>query len=158
RCPVEGGQQFVYKAFSARSPALLRAAPQNPLTAAEIYAVASPMMSAHAGQLPQRLLDDDPGRRGALSVGAGDLVPNPRRHMAKDERVRIVGIGDGDRRSRVGGLADPQVERHLAEKLGAEPFGFEAGAAMRKDLAPTTAMRAQEIAHVLDDAEHRDVD
>jgi hypothetical protein len=35
----------------------------------------------------------------------------------------------------VGGFADFEVERHLAEKLGAQALGFLAGAAMRKDLA-----------------------
>src|SRR5215472_13180643 len=127
-----------------------------PLTAAEIYVVAWPIMSALADR--QRLLDDYPRQRATLGVGAGDLLPNPRGDMAEDERVRVVGLSDGDRRSAVGGLADCDVERHLAEKLGAEPFGLMTGAAVTEDLAAAAAVRTQEIAHVLDDAEHRHVD
>jgi len=96
-------------------------------------------------------------RRGARHR-PGDFLPDTTSHAPEDERVRIVGLGHGDRRSAVGGLADPQVERHLAEKLGAEPLGLQAGAAVAEDLAATSAMRAQEIAHVLDDPEHRHVD
>ena len=55
----------------------------------------------------RRLLDDDLRRRAAWGIGAGDLLPDPGRHPAEDERVRVVGLGDGDRRSAVGGLADP---------------------------------------------------
>src|SRR5712671_8094346 len=105
-----------------------------------------------------RLLDDYPRRRTAHGVGAGDLLPDTGSHLPEHEGVRIVGFGDGDRGSAVGGLTDLEVERHLAEKLGAEPLGLQAGAAMAEDLAAAAAMRAQEIAHVLDDAEHRHVD
>jgi hypothetical protein len=55
--------------------------------------------------------------------------------------VRIVGLGDGDRGSAVGGLADLEVERHLAETLSAEPLGLLTGAAMAEDLAAAAAMR-----------------
>src|ERR1700674_5537874 len=105
-----------------------------------------------------RLFDDDPRRRTAHGVGSGDLLPDAGSHLPEDERVRIAGFGHGYRGTRIGGFADLEVERHLAEKLGAEPLGFEAGAAMAEDLAAAAAMRAQEIAHVLDDAEHRHVD
>jgi hypothetical protein len=44
------------------------------------------------------------------------------------------------------------------EKLGAEPFGFQADAVMRKDLAAVAAMRAHEVADILDHAEHRHVE
>ena len=42
----------------------------------------------------------------------------------------IVGVGDGDRPAAVGGLADREIERYLAEELGAEQLRFTAGAAM----------------------------
>src|SRR6266436_4220362 len=104
----------------------------------------------------QRLLDDDPGRGAALA--ARDLLPDADGHLPEDDGMRVVGLGNGDRDPAVGGLADLDIERHFAQKLDAEPLGFVAGAAMRKDLAAAAAMRAQEIAHVLDDAEHRHVD
>src|SRR3984893_18604482 len=100
-----------------------------------------------------RLLDDDPRRRTAHGVGSGDLLPDAGSHLPEDERVRIAEFGHGYRGTRIGGLADLEVERHLAEKLGAEPLGLQAGAAMAEDLAAAAAMRAQKIAHVLDDAE-----
>src|SRR3984893_5354205 len=103
------------------------------------------------GQARPRLLDDDAWRRPALGGGAADLLPDPRGHPAEDDGVRVVGLGDGDRRSAVGGLADLEIERHFAEKLDAEPLGFAAGAAMREDLAAAAAMRTQEIAHILND-------
>jgi hypothetical protein len=80
-----------------------------------------------------RLFDDDARRCSA--PGAGDLLPDAGGDMAEDERVRVGAVGDGERGAAVGGFADVEVERHLAEKLGAEALGFMAGAAMRKDLA-----------------------
>src|SRR5271169_5355938 len=100
-----------------------------------------------------RLFDDDAGWGPADGVGAGDFFPDARGDGAEDERVRVVGVGDGDRVARIRGLADLEVERNLAEKLGAEAVGLEAGATVAEDLAAAAAMRAQEIAHVLDDAE-----
>src|SRR5204862_262960 len=99
-----------------------------------------------------RLFDDNPRWRAAIGVFAGDLVPDAGGHLAEDDGVRVVGVGDSDRGAAVGGFADLEVERHLAQKLGAEALGFLAGAAMREDLAAASAMRAQEIAHVFDDA------
>src|ERR1700730_6592615 len=93
-----------------------------------------------------RLFDDDARRRAAIGAFAGDLVPNTGGHLAEDEGMRVVGVGDGDRGAAVGGFADLEVERHLAEKFGAEALGLLAGAAMREDLAAPAAMRAQEIA------------
>src|SRR5271157_1712054 len=101
-----------------------------------------PVRRAGAEKPQQHLLDDDPWWGAARGIGTGDLVPNPRRHAAEDERVRVVGLGKSDWRSAVGGLADPDVERHLAEKLGAEPLGLVAGAAMAENIAPAAAMRA----------------
>src|SRR3954447_20903587 len=60
----------------------------------------------------------------------------PGRHFARDffpdaggdvaEGVGVGGgrLGHGDRVAFVGGLADRQVERHLAEKIGAEAGGL----------------------------------
>jgi hypothetical protein len=84
------------------------------------------------------LLDDDARRRAARSGGAGDFLPDAGGHPAEDNGVLVVGRGNRDWRSAVGGLADLAVERNLAEKLGAEPICFLARAAMRKDLAAVT--------------------
>ena len=82
-----------------------------------------------------RLFDDDAPRCSAPGARAGDLLPDAGGDMAEDERVRVGAVGDRERGAAVGGFADVEVERHLAEKLGAEALGFMAGAAMRKDLA-----------------------
>src|SRR5207245_10214675 len=63
----------------------------------------------------ENLFDDDARRRAAWGLGAGHFVPNPGCHLAEDEGVRVVGVGDGDRGAAVGGLADLDVERPLAE-------------------------------------------
>src|SRR5260370_15920820 len=63
-----------------------------------------------------------------------------------------------DRAALVGGLADEDVERHFAEELGAQSLRLAPRAAMAEDVAALAAMRAEEIAHVLDDAEHGHVD
>src|SRR5438105_8976513 len=39
--------------------------------------------------------DDDPGQRAALSIGAGDLVPDSCCHLSEDDRVGIIRLGDG---------------------------------------------------------------
>src|SRR5438874_1023607 len=86
--------------------------------------------------------------RAALGALAGDFLPDPSRHVAEDPGVRVVGVGDGDRSAAVGGFADLQVERHLAEELSAEPPGRLAGAAVREDLAAAAgAMLLEEILH-----------
>src|SRR5215813_6862704 len=58
----------------------------------------------------------------------------------------------------VGGSADRDVQRDFAEERHPETLGLMARTAMAKDIGLGTAMRALEVAHVLDDAEHRHVD
>src|SRR5665213_3141593 len=103
-----------------------------------------------------RSLNDDP-RRGLLRSRA-DLLPNPRRDLFVELGMRAVGLRDDDRRSRIRGLADGYIERHLAEEFDAELLGLFPGAAMAEDFASLAAMRAEEVAHVLDEAQHRHVD
>src|SRR6516165_9130642 len=104
------------------------------------------------------LFDDDPRRCAARGTLARDLFPDASGHAAEDKRLRIEGIRHGNRGAAVGGFADFRIERHLAEKLCSEPVGLQAGAAMRKDLAAAAAMRAQEVAHILDYAKHWHMD
>src|SRR5712692_8087911 len=95
-----------------------------------------------------------PPRRGL----ARDLLPDLGGDVAEGLGIGRIGVRHGDRAAVVRGLADRDVERHFAEKIGAKPLGFAARAAMAEDLAALAAMRAEEIAHVLDDAEHRHID
>src|SRR5436190_8329066 len=88
-----------------------------------------------------RLFNYNPRRRAAIGAFAGDLFPDAGGHLAEDKRVGVVGLGDRDRGAAVGGFADLEVERHLAQELGTEALGFLAGAAVREDLAATAAMR-----------------
>src|SRR5438876_5083482 len=77
---------------------------------------------------------------------------------AEDERVRIERLGHGNRRPVFGSRADAGIKRDLPEKLGPKKLGLRSCAAMTKDLAAVAVMRAQEIDHILDNAEHRHVD
>lgn len=52
--------------------------------------------------------------------------------IRRNTRVRALGVGDRDRPAVVRGLADLQIERHFAQKLGAEPRGLAARPAKRK--------------------------
>jgi len=63
---------------------------------------------------------NDNARRALLSVGTYFFV-NAARYMAENEHLRIVGLGNGDRASTVGGRAGLEIQQHLAMKLGAEP-------------------------------------
>ena len=63
-----------------------------------------------------------------------------------------------DRQAGVRVLADLHVQRHLAEERHAEALGLVARAAVAENVRSRAALRAQEIAHVLDDAEHRHID
>ena len=63
-----------------------------------------------------------------------------------------------DGRAAVGSVADDDVERHFAQERNAERLGLAAGAGVREDVGASAAMRAEEKAHVLDDAEKRSVD
>src|SRR3954453_5086711 len=104
------------------------------------------------------LFHDKPRGRAAHRGLAGDFFPHARGDVAEGLSVGRVRLRHGDRAAFVGGLADRQIEWYLAEKIGAEPGGLAASAAVGEDVAALAAMRAQEIAHILYDAEHRYVD
>ena len=72
--------------------------------------------------------------------------------------MRPVGRGGHHRPACVRGLPDRHRKRHFAEKRRADPCGFVTGAAVTEDIVPTAAIGADEVAHVLDDAEHRHAD
>src|SRR5260370_27402499 len=88
------------------------------------------------------LCDHDPGRGAALRALAGDFVPDAGGHIAEDQRVRVFGLGDRDRGAAVGGFADLEVERHLAQKLDAEAVALLAAAPGAEVLSPARATPA----------------
>src|SRR5437879_7466014 len=102
------------------------------------------------------LLDDDP-RRLPLRL-AGDLLPDALGELTIDLGMLAVGLRDDDRGAGVGSFADGDVERHFREELDPELFRLAPCAAMTEDLAAVAAIGAREIAHVLDDTEHRHID
>ncbi|HEX3520955.1 MAG TPA: hypothetical protein VHT52_02585, partial [Stellaceae bacterium] len=68
----------------------------------------------------------------AIGAFACTLSQLPGRHMAENQRVRVVGFGDSDRGASAGGFADRWIERHLPERFDAEPFGFQGDAAAKR--------------------------
>ena len=61
-----------------------------------------------------------------------------------DDRAPVIGIG-----------ADGDVERRFAEERNAELLGFRARPSVRKDIRSPAAVRTNEVAHILDDADER---
>jgi thymidylate synthase (FAD) len=101
---------------------------------------------------PQRLLHDDTGRLAHGAAGIRDLVANSLGNGDEGLGVGAVGLGHHDRPSAVRGLADLDVERHLAQELDAQLLGLEPRPAVAEDVGLVATVRAHEEAHVLDDA------
>src|SRR5207302_7386625 len=101
------------------------------------------------------LLDHDPGWRSRARALALDAVPRGLGDLAIDLRVAALWLRHDDRPALVRGEADLEVEGHLAQERHAQPLGLVARAAMAEDLRLGSAVRADEGAHVLDDAQHR---
>ena len=55
-------------------------------------------------------------------------------------------------------FANAHMQRHFAKERDAEALRLATGAAMIENIRAAAAMRTQEITHVFDDAEHRDID
>src|SRR5579863_5673035 len=75
-----------------------------------------------------------------------------------DRRMRAIRLALDDRGPAVGGGADRHMQRYLAEERHGQTLGFVARAAMAENIRLRAAMRALEITHILDDAEHGHVD
>src|SRR6185312_9132139 len=101
------------------------------------------------------LLHHDFGRGGRFGA---ELARDLHGHAAEDLRVFAVGRRGDEGPAAVRGFADREIERHFAEKRHAEFLGLVARTAMRENIGALAAMRAQEIAHVLHDAENRHFD
>src|SRR5437667_973669 len=71
------------------------------------------------------------------------------------EDVRLGGVREGghDRRAEVRLLSDPSLEGNLAEKVDVQHARDSPSSAGREDIGLFAAMRAEEVTHVLDDAE-----
>ncbi len=101
-----------------------------------------------------------PARRAGSGRGdhALELIADLGADRAVDRRMRPIGLAFDDRRSRIRGGANRHVQRNFAEKRHPEPLGLMPRAAMTEDVRSRAAMRTLEIAHILDNAEHRHVD
>ena len=97
-------------------------------------------------------------RFGFDSTFVGDLERRLRRDVHEPLRVLRVGARDDHRHAGVTAEADPRVDRNLAEELGADLLREPLAAAVAEDLVVVTARRALVVAHVLDDAEDRNLD
>src|SRR5690606_1238225 len=69
-----------------------------------------------------------------------------------------LGLDRDDWRAPVREFANARIERNLTQKAHAEPLRLVGGTPMAERLGPAAAMRARQIAHVLDDPENGDVD
>ena len=104
------------------------------------------------------VLEHDLGKRLALRRGcAAQLGDDRLGHLEIGAGLRAIWVRDHRRSAGIGFLADQQVERDLAEKVHAKLLGGASRAAVAEDLGAAAAVRADEVAHVLDDAEHRHV-
>src|SRR5690349_2398182 len=100
------------------------------------------------------LTNDDSWRRAAL-LAAFQRRPDPLGDVAVDAGVLAVGLGGDDGSAVVGMGADVEMQGHLAQEGYAELLRLVPRAAMAEDLRALAAMRAEEEAHVLDEAQHR---
>src|ERR1700675_3550469 len=87
-----------------------------------------------------------------------ELIANLGADRAVDRRVRAVRLALHDRRSRIGGDADRHVQRDLAQKRHRKPLRLMPRPAVPEDIRACAAMRALEVAHILDNAEDRHID
>src|SRR5439155_22996440 len=99
-------------------------------------------------------LDDDARRGPVRGSRLAELAPNVLRDLAVDRGMRTVRLAHHDRAAGIRGLADFHIERHLAEERHLQPFRLAPRSAMAEHVGASAAVRADEIAHVLDDAEH----
>ena len=81
----------------------------------------SVFLSATSERKVMRLADDDPRRLAAVVAQRGlRLLPHPRGDGLEDARMLAVGRGHDDGLAAVGGFADGDMQRHLAEEVGAQ--------------------------------------
>src|SRR3954469_8195459 len=103
-------------------------------------------------------LDNDLRGRSRRRASCPKLRMHLAGDLAIDHGVLAVGVGRDHRPASVRGLADHEVEGHLAEEWDAQPLRLVARTAVAKNVRPFSAVRTEKITHVLNDPEHRDVD
>src|SRR5262245_1534735 len=72
--------------------------------------------------------------------------------------MRAIRFAFDQRRAGIRGRADIHVKRHLSEERYAKLRSFVSRSAVAENVRPRAAMRTLEKAHVLDDAQDRNVD
>src|SRR5207237_10485882 len=87
-----------------------------------------------------------------------DLRHDLSRELVKPFRRGRVRTKDHDRLARITADHDLRIDRHFAEERNAEHFGGFLSAAVTENLFALAAMSADEVAHVLDEAEDGNVD
>src|SRR5579883_549410 len=97
----------------------------------------------------------DARRRTSPALVRRELLPHPAGNVPVDLRMRAVGHGDDDGMAAVRRGPDVEMQRHLAEERDAELVGLLMRTAMTEDIRTLATLGAKEVAHVLDDAEHR---
>src|SRR5580704_608068 len=98
-------------------------------------------------------------RRGAPGIHAApDLFENFGGDLAINFGVRAVRLGGHHRQAGIRFLPDGHVQRHFTEERHTLALGFLARTAVAEDIRARSAFWAQEITHVLNDAQHRHVD
>src|ERR1035437_4085243 len=106
---------------------------------------------------PSSSLDHDLRRDAPCRYATLDLLKHLGGDLAIDFGVHAVRLGGDHRHAGIRFLADGHVQRHFAEERHALALGFLTRTAMAKYIRTRAATRAQEIAHVFNDAEHRHV-
>src|SRR5215831_5939370 len=97
-------------------------------------------------------------------VGSGrcdralELIAYAGANSAVDRRMRSVRLAHHDGIAGIGGRADRHVQRDFAKERHSQPLSLVPRAAMTENVRARATMRALEIAHVLDNAEHRHID
>src|SRR4051794_26523616 len=88
--------------------------------------------------------------RSCAPCTAAKLITHLGRDIAIGRGMRSVRRSGDHRQSGIRLFADVHMQWHLAEKRHAEACRFVARAAMAENVGTFPALRAQEIAHVLD--------
>src|SRR6185312_3597458 len=96
-------------------------------------------------------LDDD--LRGRAAGTRDQLIAHLGGDVAVDLGMLAVRLGGHHRQTGIRLLADGHVQRHLAEERHPEARRLLLRAAMAENIRALAAARAEEIAHVLDNAE-----
>src|SRR5690349_11582405 len=87
-----------------------------------------------------------------------DLGPDLLGDLAKNSRMHPLRQGRHHRLPRIGAGTYLRIKRHLAEERPTKAPSLLARSAMTKYLMTLAAFAANEIAHILDDAENRHAD